>query len=63
MGFREIWVSLVSWKNDKHKFIWVYLGSLLDRLLLTANVNIYLCLILLFILGIFENDMILPCLD
>ena len=45
-------VGWVSWKNDKHKFIRAYLGSVLDRLLLTANVNIYLCLIFLLILGI-----------
>ena len=49
MGFREIWVSLVSCKNDEHKFIWVYLGLVFDRALLMVNVNIYLCFVFLFI--------------
>ena len=33
MGFRKIWVSLVSCKNDEHKLILVYLGLVFDRVL------------------------------
>ena len=63
------WVSeksgclLSPGKNDKHKFTWVYLGSLLDRLLLTANVSIYLCLVYLFILGILRMTCFYLVLD
>ena len=52
MGFQEILVSLISWKNDKHKFTSVSLGLVLCKLLLMAKVNIYLCLIFVFIFRI-----------
>ena len=52
MGFRVIWMSLVSWKNDEYKSICAYLGLVLDRVLLMVNANIYISLVFLFILGI-----------
>ena len=61
MGFQEIWVSLVSCNSDEHKLIWVYLGLVFGRALLTDYVDIYLCLIFLFIFLNFENHMILLC--
>ena len=63
MGFWKIWVSLVSWKNDEHKFIWAYLGLVLVRVLLMANVNIYLCLVFLFIFGILSMTWFCLVLD
>ena len=48
MGFREIWVSLVSCNSDEHKLIWAYLGLVFDKALLLGDVDIYLCSIFLF---------------
>ena len=45
-------MSLVSCKSDEHEFIGAYLGLVFDRVLLMDNVNIYLCLVFLFIFGI-----------
>ena len=55
MGFQEIWVSLVSCNNGEHKFVWAYLGLVFDRVLLMGNVNIYLCLLFLFIFRILRT--------
>ena len=55
MGFREIWVSLVSCNSDEHKLIWAYLGLVFDKALLVGDVDIYLCLIVLFIFRILRT--------
>ena len=52
MGFREILVSLVSCNSDEHKLIWVYLGLVFGKALMVGDVDIYQCLIFLFIFRI-----------
>ena len=48
MGFREIWVSLVSCNSDEHKLNSAYLGFVFGNALLMGDVDIDLCLIFLF---------------
>ena len=52
MGFREIWVSLASCNSDEHKLIWVYLDLVFGKALMVGDVDIYQCLIFLFIFRI-----------
>ena len=42
-------MSPVSCNSDEHKLIWAHLGLVFGRALLTGDVDIYLCLIFLFI--------------
>ena len=49
MIFWQIWVFLVSWKNDKYNFIWSYLGGISVALLLSLKLNIYISSVFLFI--------------
>ena len=49
MGFQEIWVSLVSCNSDEYKLIWAYLGMLFGKALVVGDVDIYQCLIFLFV--------------
>ena len=42
-------MSSVSCNSGKHKLVWAYLGLVFGRVLLTVDVDIYLCLIFLFI--------------
>ena len=55
MGFREIWVSLVSLNSDEHKLIWAYLGLVFDKAVLLGDADIYLCLIFLFTFRILKT--------
>ena len=63
------WVSEESgclWfysKNDQHKFIWAYLGLVFDRALLMGDVDIYLCLVFLFIFRILKTTWFCFVLD
>ena len=63
MGFREIWVSLVTCNSDEHKLIWAYLGLVFGKALLVGDVDIYLYFIFLFIFRILRTTWFCFVLD
>ena len=48
-------MSLVSCNSEEHKLIWAYLGLVFGKALLVGDVDIYQCLIFLFIFRILRR--------